>query len=112
MLLIEAIIKPNKLEVVKAALTKLGILGCTAVECKGFARQLGHNEKYRGPKMQAGFVPKVLLQIVVKDPDKDAVVAAIVEVARTGNVGDGKIFVIPVAEVIRVRTGETGESAL
>lgn len=112
MLLILATIKPNKLEAVKAALIKLGVMGCTAVESKGFARQLGHNEKYRGPKMQAGFVPKVQLQIVIKDSDKDAVVNAIVECARTGNVGDGKIFVIPVGDAIRVRTGETGESAL
>jgi nitrogen regulatory protein PII len=110
--LIEAIIKPNKLEAVKNAITKLGVLGMTALECKGFGRQLGHSERYRGPKMDAGFVPKLLLHIVVADKDKDNVVKAIVEAAHTGNVGDGKVFVIPVGEVTRIRTGETAENAL
>ena len=112
MQLIEAVIKPNKLEAVKNALTKLGILGMTAFECKGFGRQLGHSERYRGPKMDAGFVPKVLIHVVVKDSDKDKVVKAIIEAAHTGNVGDGKVFVLPVGEATRIRTGETSESAL
>ena len=112
MQLIEAVVKPNKLEAVKTALTKLGILGMTAFECKGFGRQLGHSERYRGPKMDAGFVPKVMLHVVVRDGDKDKVVSAIVEAARTGNVGDGKIFVLPVGEVVRIRTGDTAEAAL
>ena len=112
MQLIEAIIKPNKLEAVKNAMTKLGILGMTALECKGFGRQLGHSERYRGPKMDAGFVPKLLLHIVVADKDKDKVVKAIIEAAHTGNVGDGKVFVLPVGDVVRIRTGETAENAL
>jgi nitrogen regulatory protein PII len=112
MLLIQAIVKPNKIEAVKAALTKLGILGMTAVECKGYGRQLGHNERYRGPKLDAGFVPKVLVEVVVRPEDKPAAVNAIIEAARTGNVGDGKIFVLPVAEVIRIRTGETDAAAI
>lgn len=112
MQLVQAIIKPNKLEALKSALTKLGILGMTAVECKGFGRQLGHNERYRGPKLDAGFVPKVLLQIFVRDQDKDQAVKAITECARTGNVGDGKIIVLPIGEIIRIRTGETGDSAV
>ena len=112
MQLIEAIIKPNKLEAVKNAMTKLGILGMTALECKGFGRQLGHSERYRGPKMDAGFVPKLLLHIVVADKDKDKVVKAIIEAAHSGNVGDGKVFVLPVGDVVRIRTGETAENAL
>ena len=112
MQMIEAVIKPHKLDAVKTALAKIGILGVTAVECKGFGRQMGHTERYRGAKMDVGFVPKVMLQICVKPTDKDAAVNAIVEAARTGEVGDGKIFVYPVSEVIRIRTGERNESAL
>src|SRR6476661_3213671 len=112
MQMIEAIIKPAKLEQVKAALTGLGIVGMTAVECKGFGKQLGHTERYRGAKMDVGFVPKVLLKICVKGSETEQAVAAIVEAARTGEVGDGKIFVYPVAEVVRIRTGERNESAL
>ncbi len=112
MQLIMAVVKPNKVEAVKAALIKLGILGMTAIESKGFARQLGHNERYRGPKMDAGFVPKISLFICVKDSDKDGAVTAIVESARTGAVGDGKIFVFPLPEVVRIRTGERNEAAL
>jgi len=112
MQMIMAVIKPNKIEAVKTALIKLGILGMTAVESKGFARQLGHNERYRGPKLDAGFVPKVCLLICVKDSDKEKAVAAIMESARTGQVGDGKIFVWPLPEVIRIRTGERDESAI
>jgi nitrogen regulatory protein PII len=112
MQMIEAVVKPHKLEAVKQALAKLGILGVTAVECKGFGRQMGHTERYRGAKMDVGFVPKVLLKICVKSEEAQQAVAAIVESARTGEVGDGKIFVYPVAQVVRIRTGETNEQAL
>jgi len=112
MQMIEAVIKPNKLDSVKTALAKLGILGVTAIECKGFGRQMGHTERYRGAKMDVGFVPKVLLKICVKSEERDAAVNAIVEAARTGEVGDGKIFVYPIAETIRIRTGEKNELAL
>src|SRR5688500_19457392 len=112
MQMIEAVIKPHKLDAVKGALAKLGILGVTAVECKGFGRQMGHTERYRGAKMDVGFVPKVLLKIVVKAAESNAAVSAIVEAARTGEVGEGKIFVYPIAETIRIRTGERDEKAL
>jgi nitrogen regulatory protein PII len=112
MQMIEAVIKPHKLDAVKTALAKLGILGVTAVECKGFGRQMGHTERYRGAKMDVGFVPKVLLKICVKSEESARAVTEIMEAARTGEVGDGKIFVYPVAEVIRIRTGEKNEQAL
>ena len=112
MQMIEAVVKPHKLDAVKQALAKLGILGVTAVECKGFGRQMGHTERYRGAKMDVGFVPKVLLKICVKNDDADKAVQAIAESARTGEVGDGKIFLYPIAGVVRIRTGETNESAL
>ena len=112
MQMIEAVIKPNKLDAVKTALAKLGVLGVTAVECKGFGRQLGHTERYRGGKMDVGFVPKILMKICVRPQDTEAAVAAIIESARTGAVGDGKIFVYPIAQVVRIRTGETGEQAV
>jgi nitrogen regulatory protein PII len=105
-------VKPHKLDAVKTGLAKLGILGVTAVECKGFGRQMGHTERYRGAKMDVGFVPKVLLKICVKDEDADKAVAAIMEGARTGEVGDGKIFVYPIGGVYRIRTGEKNEMAL
>ena len=110
--MIEAVIKPPKLDAVKTALAKLGLLGVTAIECKGFGRQMGHTERYRGSKMDVGFVPKVLLKICVKEEDCGKAVATIVETARTGEVGDGKIFVYPVADVVRIRTGEKGEPAV
>ena len=112
MQMIEAVIKPHKLDAVKTALAKIGILGVTAVECKGFGRQMGHTERYRGAKMDVGFVPKVLLKICVKGEESARAVTEIMEAARTGEVGDGKIFVYPVAEVIRIRTGEKNEQAL
>jgi nitrogen regulatory protein PII len=90
----------------------LGILGVTAIECKGFGRQMGHTERYRGAKMDVGFVPKVLLKLCVKSEDVAKAKQAIIETARTGEVGDGKIFIYPVAEVIRIRTGEENEQAL
>jgi nitrogen regulatory protein PII len=112
MQMIEAVIKPHKLDAVKTALAKLGILGVTAVECKGFGRQMGHTERYRGAKMDVGFVPKVLLKICVKGDETARAVTEIMEAARTGEVGDGKIFVYPVSEVVRIRTGERNEQAL
>lgn len=114
MQMIEAVIKPNKLDAVKTALLDKGIIGTTALECKGYGKQRGHSERYRGPKLDAGFVPKVLLKICVKPEDKDLAIKTILETARTGKgeIGDGKIFVYPVAEVIRIRTGETGAAAV
>ena|ERR1041385_547129 len=112
MQMIEAVIKPHKLDSVKGALAKLGILGVTAVECKGFGRQMGHTERYRGAKLDVGFVPKILLKICVRSDETEKAVHAIVESARTGEVGDGKIFVYPIAEVVRIRTGEKNEQAL
>ena len=112
MQMIEAVIKPHKLDAVKGALAKIGILGVTAVECKGFGRQMGHTERYRGAKMDVGFVPKVMLKICVKSGEADKAVSLIAEAARTGEVGDGKIFVYPISQVVRIRTGETGDQAL
>ena len=112
MQMIETVIKPHRLDAVKSALATINILGVTAVECKGFGRQMGHTERYRGAKMDVGFVPKVLLKICVNDTDGPKAVAAIVEAARTGEVGDGKIFVYPITKAVRIRTGEVDESAL
>src|SRR4051794_12047950 len=107
--MIEAIIRPNKLDAVKTALAKIGVLGVTALECKGFGRQMAHTERYRGSRMDIGFVPKVLIKVVVKSTDKDAAIKAITDSARSGEVGDGKIFIYDINEVVRIRTGETGE---
>jgi nitrogen regulatory protein PII len=112
MFMIEAVIKPHRLDAVKTALAKMGVLGVTAVECKGFGRQMGHTERYRGAKMDVGFVPKILLKICVKNDESAKAVEAIVEAARSGEVGDGKIFVYPIAQVVRIRTGEQNEQAL
>jgi nitrogen regulatory protein PII len=112
MQMIEAVIKPQKLDAVKSGLAKLGILGVTAVECKGFGRQMGHTERYRGAKMDVGFVPKILLKIAVKSEEAEKAVQSIVENARTGEVGDGKIFLYPISKVVRIRTGETDAAAL
>jgi nitrogen regulatory protein PII len=112
MQMIEAVIKPQKLDDVKSALAKLGILGVTASEVKGYGRQAGHTERYRGAKLDVGFIPKVLLEICVKSDDVTRAVDAIVGAARTGEVGDGKIFVFPVTGVTRIRTGEKNEQAL
>src|ERR1700722_1612819 len=112
MQMIEAVIKPHKLDAVKGALAKICILGVTAIECKGFGRQMGHTERYRGARMDVGFIPKVLLKICVPSEDVEKAIKVIVEAARTGEVGDGKIFVYPVAQVVRIRTGETNEQAL
>src|SRR5688500_4407596 len=110
--MIEAVIKPQKLDAVKTALAKIGILGATASEVKGFGRQAGHTERYRGAKMEIGFVPKVLLRVCVKDSEVQSALDTIVKAARTGEVGDGKIFVTPVTSVLRIRTGEKDEAAL
>lgn len=112
MQMIEAVIKPHKLDAVKSALATVGILGVTALECKGFGRQMGHTERYRGAKLDVGFVPKVLLKVCVKSADVDKAICAIAETARTGEVGDGKLFVYPVQKVVRIRTGEMDEAAL
>jgi nitrogen regulatory protein PII len=112
MKMIEAVIKPQKLDDVKNALGQIGILGATAIEVKGFGRQLGHTERYRGAKMDIGFVPKVLLKVCVKEAELAKAIEAITNNARTGAVGDGKIFVYAVERVVRIRTGELDETAL
>ena len=112
MQMIEAVIKPQRLDQVKTALAKLGVFGVTAIECKGFGRQMGHTERYRGARLDVGFVPKVMLKICVKEETVDSAVDAIMTAARTGEVGDGKIFVHPIHRVIRIRTGETNDQAL
>ena len=109
---IEAIIQPFKLEPVKEALHALSVQGMTVTEVKGFGRQKGIREVYRGMEYQVDFLPKVKLEIVAPDEKVKTIVDTIVAKARTGRIGDGKIFVYPVAEVIRIRTGETGESAV
>ena len=109
---IEAIIKPFQLEEVKEALTKLGIEGMTASEVKGFGRQKGHTELYRGAEYSVDFLPKVKIQILVADENAAQVVDAIAKGARTGKIGDGKIVITPVEEVIRIRTGERGAEAI
>jgi nitrogen regulatory protein P-II 1 len=109
---IEAIIKPFKLDEVKEALQEAGLQGITVTEAKGFGRQKGHTELYRGAEYVVDFLPKVKLEVVVGDDQVDAAVEAIREAAQTGRIGDGKIFVSPVEQVIRIRTGETGESAV
>ena len=112
MKLITAIIKPFKLEAVKEALTNVGVEGMTVTEVKGFGRQKGHTEVYRGSEYTVDFLPKAKIEIVVSDEIKDKVVAAIVNAAKTGKIGDGKVFVLPLEEVVRIRTDERGESAV
>jgi len=109
---IEAIIKPFKLDEVKDALTKVGIQGMTITEVKGFGRQKGHTELYRGAEYSVDFLPKVKIQILVPDDKVQQVVETVVKAAHTGKIGDGKIFVAPVEEVIRIRTGEKGPDAI
>ncbi len=109
---IEAIIKPFKLDDVKAAVHELGVQGLTVSEVKGFGRQKGHTELYRGAEYVVDFLPKLKLEIVVADDQAEPVVAAIVSAASTNKIGDGKIFVLPVENAIRIRTGETAEAAL
>ena len=109
---IEAIIKPFKLDEVKNALNELGILGMTVTEVQGFGRQKGHVELYRGSEYDIAFVPKIKIEIVVTDEMAAKAVALIQEKAKTGNIGDGKIFVSAIDEVVRIRTGEHGDQAL
>jgi nitrogen regulatory protein P-II 1 len=109
---VEAIIQPFRLEPVKEALHAINIQGMTVTEVKGFGRQKGIREVYRGMEYQVDLLPKVKLEIVVADDKVQAVVEAVIANARTGRIGDGKIFVYPVAEVIRIRTGDTGEAAV
>ncbi len=109
---VEAIIKPFKLDEVKEALGGVGVQGITVSEVKGFGRQRGHTELYRGAEYVVDFLPKVKLEVIVKDDQVDSVIKAIADAAKTGRIGDGKIFVTTVEEVIRIRTGETGDSAL
>ncbi len=109
---IEAVIKPFKLEQVKDSLAQLGVRGMTVSEVKGFGRQRGHKEIYRGAEYEVDFVPKAKIEIVVEDEMAGKVVDVIISTARTGKIGDGKIFVYPVEEVIRIRTGERGGDAL
>ena len=109
---IEAIIKPFKLEEVKDALRDLGVTGMTVIEVKGFGRQKGHTEIYRGSEYTVDFLPKTKIEVVVPDPQAKAVVEAIVKAARTGKIGDGKIFVTDLLQVVRIRTGETNDDAL
>lgn len=109
---LEAIIKPFKLEEVKDALTKAGVVGITVSEVKGFGRQKGHKEVYRGAEYVVEFLPKVKLECVVADDKAEAAAAAIREAANSGKIGDGKIFIMPVEEAIRIRTGETGETVV
>ena len=109
---ITAVIKPFKLEEVREALADCGVNGLTVTEVKGFGRQKGHTELYRGAEYVVDFLPKVKIEIVVNDQDVDTCIEAIVNAARTGKIGDGKIFVCPVERVIRIRTGEENESAV
>jgi len=109
---IEAVIKPFKLDDVKDALKEAGVQGMTAAEVKGFGRQKGHTEHYRGAEYTVDFVPKVKIEVVVPDDLAARVVETLVAAARTGKIGDGKIFVVPVEEAVRIRTGERGDEAL
>ena len=109
---IEAIIKPFKLDEVKEALHGIGIQGMTVTEVKGFGRQKGHTELYRGAEYVVDFLPKVKIEVAVTDELTDKAVQAIVEAANTGRIGDGKIFVLPVEEIVRIRTGERGADAV
>ncbi|MCB1730744.1 MAG: P-II family nitrogen regulator [Halieaceae bacterium] len=112
MKLVTAIIKPFRMDDVRAALSDIGVQGITATEVKGFGRQRGHTELYRGAEYVVDFLPKVKLEIAVGDEQVEATVEAIVKAASTGKIGDGKIFVTPLEQVIRIRTGETGENAI
>ena len=109
---IEAVIKPFKLDDVREALTEIGISGMTVSEVKGFGRQKGHTEIYRGAEYAVDFLPKVKVELVLADEDVERAIDIIVETARSGKIGDGKIFVLPVEEVIRIRTGERADAAI
>ncbi len=109
---IEAIIKPFRVDEVREALANIGISGMTVVEVKGFGRQKGHTELYRGAEYVVDFLPKVKIEIVVTEGQVDQCVDTIIQAARTGKIGDGKIFIIPVERVVRIRTGETNDEAI
>ncbi|HET8808105.1 MAG TPA: P-II family nitrogen regulator [Methylophaga sp.] len=109
---IEAIIKPFKLDDVREALSEIGVTGMTVTEVKGFGRQKGHTELYRGAEYVVDFLPKVKMEIVLADDQVDGCIEAITKAAHTGRIGDGKIFVLPLEQAIRIRTGEDGESAI
>ncbi|HLD09104.1 MAG TPA: P-II family nitrogen regulator [Methylophilaceae bacterium] len=109
---IEAVIKPFKLDEVREALSEIGITGLTVTEVKGFGRQKGHTELYRGAEYVVDFLPKIKLELIVADNLVEASMEAIIKAARTGKIGDGKIFVSSVEQVVRIRTGETGEEAI
>ena len=109
---IEAIVKPHKLDDVKSALTQVGIQGLTVTEVRGFGRQKGHKEQYRGAEYTVDLVPKVKVEVVVSDGAAAAAVEAIVRAARTGEIGDGKVFVTSLESALRIRTGEKGDSAI
>jgi len=109
---IEAVIKPFKLDEVREALSEIGVSGLTVTEVKGFGRQKGHTELYRGAEYVVDFLPKVKIEIVVADSGVEGAIDSIVKAARTGKIGDGKIFVTNVEQVVRIRTGETGEEAV
>ena len=112
MKLITAIIKPFKLDQVREALAELGVQGITVTEVKGFGRQKGHTELYRGAEYVVDFLPKVKIEVVVPDGIVEQVIEAVTKAARTGKIGDGKIFVTPIDQAVRIRTGETGEEAV
>jgi nitrogen regulatory protein P-II 1 len=109
---ITAVIKPFKLEEVREGLAEVGVTGLTVTEVKGFGRQKGHTELYRGAEYVVDFLPKVKIEVVVKGDDVERCIEAIIKAAKTGKIGDGKIFVTPVEQVVRIRTGETDESAV
>ena len=109
---IEAVVKPFKLDEVREALSEIGVTGLTVTEVKGFGRQKGHTELYRGAEYVVAFLPKVKVEVVVSDKLLDQALEAIVKAARTGKIGDGKIFVTAVDQVVRIRTGESGEAAV
>ena len=112
MKLVTAIIKPFRMDDVRSALSEIGVQGITATEVKGFGRQRGHTELYRGAEYVVDFLPKVKLEIAAPTEQVDAIVEAIIKAASTGKIGDGKIFVTPLEQIIRIRTGETGEDAI
>ena len=112
MKLITAIVKPHRLDAVMTALQELGVHGLTVTEASGYGRQRGHTEVYRGAEYQVDLVPKVRIEVVVDDADTDPVIDTIVRVARTGKIGDGKVWAVPVETVVRVRTNERGPDAL
>jgi nitrogen regulatory protein P-II 1 len=109
---IEAVIKPFKLDEVREGLSEVGVTGLTVTEVKGFGRQKGHTELYRGAEYVVDFLPKIKIEVIVADETVEPAVEAIIKAARTGKIGDGKIFVMPIEQVVRIRTGESGEAAI